>query len=112
MEGQLDISQLHLDLNQTKIVENLTALKEKLMGEFVSYFERHEAKPDTSETSQNSAIELLQRELEEKLNYTVELMYKKLSDHQRTQLSKFSSVLKELDTRFMSMMNKIQTQMV
>lgn len=120
--GHLNMSSL--ELNRTKMLENLIEIKELFMSEFHklgSYFESQE-KPSPISTSSSSeqhetgdssssppsplANNNERAELEEKFNYMVELMYQKLSSEQRTGMYK---LLDEFDARFNSILNEIQT---
>lgn len=91
------------EFSHSKIVENLSSVKEKIIGEVTSVFKIRE--PEVKETPESIDIESLRREMDEKLEKTLAVMLKRLSEQIHTaavhenELMNIKNVLKDFDVR-------------
>lgn len=94
--------------NQSDILESLNSMKEKIISDIMVNF------GESTRTKQE--LDLVRRELDQKFNYTLTLMYNKLADQievartQETELNKVKSVLTELDARYTAILARLQEQ--
>lgn len=94
--------------NQSDILESLNSMKEKIISDIMVNF------GESTRTKQE--LDLVRRELDQKFNYTLTLMYNKLADQievartQETELNKVKSVLSELDARYTAILARLQEQ--
>lgn len=107
--------QKKFEQNYSYTIESLNKIKEKIIGELMSYFKNYSnMSPPMSTRKTQVEIDLVRDEIEKKFNYTIELMYHRLTEEmqmvrneQENQLSQFKHVLKELDARYMNLLSKI-----
>jgi hypothetical protein len=100
------MSQNILNTNQADLMESLSLMKEKILAETMANF--------------NGAklvdVELVRKELDQKFNYTLSIMYNKLADQmeftksQATELNQVKSVIDELNARYVAILAKLQEQ--
>lgn len=94
--------------NQTEILSSLLLMKERIIGEIMTSMNSAGYKP-----SSDDQLDLVRRELDQKFNYTLTLMYNKLADQMEaarateTELSKIKAVIGEMDLRYAALIEKI-----
>lgn len=102
--------------NQSELLADLNLMKEKIISEIMLNI-------NISSKSERDDLDLVRRELDQKFNYTLMLMYNKLADQladqieavrdrakqdQEAELSKIKSVLNELDARYAVLLARLQ----
>lgn len=93
--------------NQSDILASLNSMKEKIISDIMVNLDG---------AARVNDLDLVRRELDQKFNYTLTLMYNKLADQieaartQETELNKVKSVLGELDARYKAILARLQEQ--